>query len=257
LSTSGFVVTCTCSIEPFTGFNHKKGYPNRSNKKRKRRTKPSTIARTQVPAHLSPRSRAQIAARPTPWPRARVPSRPTPWGSDADTASPDPLGLGRKFRFARPLQGSGANAALPNQSKASSSRRPYPRSDRRSDTHIVAGHDGNYSNHPEHCNLTSFTVRPYLFYCGIPPHSKRGMGEVNQRHYLLSSLTVNMTGCSIADPTPTTPTGLGNPPQEQPYCQPYFKDRMGKLLQGRDCYSSTQQKKSPIIHVKPCLPLRL
>ena len=29
-------------------------------------------------------------------------------GSDADTASPDPLGLGRKFRLARPLQGSGA-----------------------------------------------------------------------------------------------------------------------------------------------------
>jgi len=53
---------------------------------------------------LGPKSRL---ARPH-WPRTRVPSRPTPRGSDTDTASPDPLGLGRKFRLARPIQGSGA-----------------------------------------------------------------------------------------------------------------------------------------------------
>ena len=43
------------------------------------------------------------------------------------------------------------------------------------------------------------------------------------------------TSCSITGPTPTTPTGLGNPSQEQPYCLPCLKDGMGKLLQGRDC----------------------
>jgi len=38
------------------------------------------------------------------------------------------------------------------------------------------------------------------------------------------------TDCSMTDPTPTTPTGLGNPRQEQPCCQPCLKDGMGKLL---------------------------
>ncbi|KAG0514797.1 hypothetical protein BDA96_10G224300 [Sorghum bicolor] len=36
------------------------------------------------------------------------------------------------------------------------------------------------------------------------------------------------TRCSITDPTPTTSTGLGNPSQERPCCQPYPKDEMGK-----------------------------
>jgi len=108
---------------------------------------------------LAPKSRL---ARPH-WPRTRVPSRPTPRGSDADTASPDPLGLGRKFRLARPLQGSGTNAASPDKGKAFNARRPYPRHDRRSDSHIAAGHGGDYSNHPGHCSLTSSTVTLPLF----------------------------------------------------------------------------------------------
>jgi len=63
------------------------------------------------------------------------------------------------------------------------------------------------------------------------------------------------TSCSVTDPTPTTSTGLSDPPQEQPYCQPCLKDGMGKLLQGRDCGFTTQQRRSPITHVKPCAPL--
>jgi len=87
---------------------HKKGYPDKSNKNRKRQSKTSAITTTRAPAHLSPRSRTQIVA------------RPTPLASDASSVSPDPLGLGRrrrlarpprprrKFRLARPIQGSGA-----------------------------------------------------------------------------------------------------------------------------------------------------
>jgi len=85
-------------------------------------------------------------------------------------------------------------------------------------------------------------MQPYLFYFGVLPHSKREMGKVSQHHYLLSSPTVNRTSSSVIDPTPTTPTGLGNPTQEQPCCQSCFKDRMDKLLQDRDCCSSTRQK---------------
>jgi len=52
-----------------------------------------------------------------------------------------------------------------------------------------------------------------------------------------------MTCSSDTDPTPTTSIGLGNPPQEQPYYQPCLKDEMDKLLQGRDCRSTTHQRK--------------
>jgi len=68
------------------------------------------------------------------------------------------------------------------------------------------------------------------------------MGEVNQHYYLLSSPTVDKMISSTVDPTPMTPTGLGNPPQKQPYCQPSLKDNMDRLQQGRDCNSSTRQK---------------
>ena len=74
------------------------------------------------------------------------------------------------------------------------------------------------------CNLTS--------HCGVLPHSERGMGEINQCHYLLSPFTVNRTGSSVADPTPTTPTGLGNPPQEQPCCQAIPQGRDGQIPTG-------------------------
>ena len=146
---------------------HKKGYPNQSNKNRKRQSKPFAITGARAPARL------------TPWPRAQTTARPTPLASGASSASsdpcepwtrapprPTPLGLGREFRLARPLLGSGANAASldpPSQSKASDTRRPYPRHDRRSDSHIAAGHGGDYSNHPGHCSLTSSTVTLPLF----------------------------------------------------------------------------------------------
>ena len=137
-----------------------------------------------------------------------------------------PFGLGRKPRLARPPLASGASSASsdpsraraptllrPNpQNKASSTRRPYPRRDGRSDSHIAAGHGGDYSNHHGHCSLTSLTMLPYLFHCGVPTHSERGMGEINQRHYWLSSPTV--TGQAAVSPIrpPMTSTGLGDPP---------------------------------------------
>jgi len=50
------------------------------------------------------------------------------------------------------------------------------------------------------------------------------------------------THCSITDPTPTTSTGLDNPSQEQPCCQPCPKDEMGKPPQGRNCCFTIYQK---------------
>ena len=158
----------------------------RSNQKRKRQSKSSTITRAWAPAHLT---QVQTTARPTPLasdassasldpsgPQTRVPSRPTP------------LGLGRQRRFAR----------SPSQYKASDARRPYPRCDRRSDSHITAGRGGDYSNHPGHCSLTSFTMQPYLFYCGVLPHSERGMGEINQR--TICCLLPLLTGQAAVSP---------------------------------------------------------
>jgi len=255
----------SCS-HPFKGLGatvgyHKKGYPDQSDKKRKGQSKSSTIAKARAPDHL------------TPEPQGQTITRPTPWASDADTDSSDPLGLGRKFRLARPPRGSDADTVSPDppeartqtlprptpsasgassvspdpsrarasndasrdQGKASDARRPYPRRDRRSNFRITVGHGGDYSNHPGHYGLTSFTMQPYLFHYGVLPHSKRGMGKVNQRHCLLSSPTFNRTISSITDPTPMTPKGLGNPLQEQPCCQPSLKDEMDQLQQGRDC----------------------
>ena len=100
------------------------------------------------------------------------------------------------------------------------------------------------------CNLTSFTV----VYCLT----------VKEEWGKLISITICcllplLTGQAAASPIrhPTTPTGIGNPPQERLCCQPCLKDGMGKLLQGRDCYSSTRQKEISNHHVNPCLPLRL
>ena len=159
-------------------------------------------------------------------------TRPTPWASDASSVSPDPPGAraqtpprpipsasGVSSVLPDPSKARAPDAAPPDQDKTADERHPYPRCDRRNDSHIAAGHGGDYSNHPGHCSPTSFTMQPYLFHCGVLPHSERGMGEINQCHYLLSPPTVNRTGSSVADPTPTTPTGLGNPPHEQPCCQ--------------------------------------
>ena len=59
------------------------------------------------------------------------------------------------------------------------------------------------------------------------------MGEVNQHHYLRSLPTIDSMCSSAGDPTPVTPTGLGNTLQEQPYCRPSPKDEMDQLQQGR------------------------
>jgi len=85
------------------------------------------------------------------------------------------------------------------------------------------------------CNLTSFTVVYRLTVKGV---WKR-----------LTSVTLAVfsycyrTCSSDTDPTPTTSTGLGNLPQEQPHRQPYPKDEMDKLLQGRNCGFTTHQRK--------------
>ena len=79
------------------------------------------------------------------------------------------------------------------------------------------------------------------------------MGEVNQYHYLRSLPTIDSMCSSAGDPTPATPTGLGNTLHEQPYCRPSPKDEMDQLQQGRDCGFTIQQKKSTL--VKTCLPL--
>jgi hypothetical protein len=111
-------------------------------------------------------------------------------------------GLGRKFRLARPLRASDASSDSPDPSgsrtqvpsrpipsglrrrtplhqvnKTSTIRRPYPRSDKRDDSHTAAGQGADCSNHPGHCGLTSFTMQSYLFHCGVLPHSKKGAGE--------------------------------------------------------------------------------
>ena len=167
----------------------------------------------------------------------------SPWHGPQHICLPDlgpksrlarPLGLGSKFRLARPPRArtqtlcptpsaSDANSVSPDPSRARAPTPLYPVRTRLP-THGARTTTWQAQWLPYRsrawwrlfqppwslCSLPSFTVQPYLFHCGAPPHSKRGMGEVNQHHYLLSSLTVNMTGCSIADPTPTTPTGLGN-----------------------------------------------
>ena len=106
---------------------HKKGYPDQDNKKRKGQSKLSAIARARAPDHLTPETQGQTTTRPTPWAsdadtvspdplglgRKFCHARP-PRGSDADTVSHDPLGLGRKFRLARPPRGSDADTASPD-----------------------------------------------------------------------------------------------------------------------------------------------
>ena len=65
------------------------------------------------------------------------------------------------------------------------------------------------------------------------------------------------TSCSVTDPTPTTSKGLGDPPQEQPYCQPCLKDGMDKLLQGRDySFVVEQEEDHRSTHVKTLCPLK-
>ena len=142
---------------------------------------PPRITRTRAPAIYFLDLEAQNTAGPTPRARTQTPYRPTPTslgckfrltrppqGSGVssvspdplearaqNTASPDSLGLGRKLRHARSPPGLGRQI---DQGKASDARRPYPRRDRRSNFCVTAGHGGDYSNHPGHCGLTSFTV---------------------------------------------------------------------------------------------------
>ena len=104
----------------------------------------------------------------------------------------------------------------------------------------AAGQGADCSNHPGHCGLTSVTIHPYPSHCSTLPHSRKGMGEVNQHHNLRSFPTVDRIRSSTGDPTPATPTGFGNPLQGQPCCQPSLKDKMGQPQQGRDCVFTIQ-----------------
>ena len=115
-----FIFHLPYPANPSVGY-HKRGYPDQSDKKRKGQNKSSTITRARAPDLLTPEPQGQTATRPTPWAsdadtvspdplglRRKFRLARPPRGSDADTVSPDPLGLGCKFRLARPLQGSGA-----------------------------------------------------------------------------------------------------------------------------------------------------
>ena len=115
---------------------HKKGYPNQTNKNRKKGDK------ADHPRSPGLGRRFRLAR---------------------------PLGLVFKFRLARPLLGSGTNTASPEPpswSQASNTWWPYHRHDMRCDPQTAAGHGSDCSNHPSYClalllslySLTSFTV---------------------------------------------------------------------------------------------------
>ena len=78
--------------------------------------------------------------------------------SDASSDSPDPSGP-RTQAPSRPTPSRlGRRTPLRLSRKTSTARRPYPWQDRRDGFHAAAGQGDNYSNHPGHCALTSFTV---------------------------------------------------------------------------------------------------
>jgi len=182
-----------------------------------------------------------------------------------------PLGLGRKPRLARPPLASGASSASPDpsrvraptplrpspQNKASSTRHPYPRRDRRSNSHIAAGHGGDYSNHPGHCSLTSCTMLPYLFHCGVLPHSERGMGEINQRHYWLSSPTI--TGQAAVSPIRPPQLQQGSATLHRSNYAVSHASRTGwtSLYSVKTVAPPLTRGKSLVTHVKTWAPLRL
>jgi len=176
-------------------------------------------------------------------PRMQTPTRPIPSASGASSVSPDPLGLGRKPRLARPLQGLGTG-----RRSTGSARLPT----HGARTHDVTGtvtpipQQGRVATVPATLGTAALPlsiVRPYPFHCGVPPHSEKGMGEVNQHHYSLSSPTIDRMISSTTDPTLMTPAGLGNPLQKQPCWQPSLKDKMDRLQQDQDCSSFTRQEK--------------
>ena len=141
---------------------HNKGYPNQNNKNAKEHTNYNHQGLGRK-FRLGRPLRASDASSDSPdpsGPRTQVPTRPTPQG------------LGRKFRLARSLRASDASSVSPDlsglgrripihqDSKTLTTRRPYPRRDKRDDSHTAAGQGGNCSNHPGHCSLTSFHCVP-------------------------------------------------------------------------------------------------
>ena len=104
-------------------------------------------------------------------PRTQVLTRPTPQGlgrkfrlarphraSDASSDSPDPSGSRTSVPTRPTPSGIGRRIPIHQDNEISTIRRPYPRSDKRDDSHTVAGQGADCSNHPGHCSLTSFTV---------------------------------------------------------------------------------------------------
>ena len=183
----------------------------------------------QAPAHLlSPGPKARLArplglgrefrlARP-PRAQTQTPLRPTPWASGVSSVSPDPSWARapaplHPVRTRLPTHGArtpdvtGAVTPISQQGMVAT----------------IPTTLGTAALPLSLCDLTSFPVV-------YRPTVKEEWERLTSVIVKLSFPTVNMTDCSIADPTSTTPTGLGNPPREQPCCQPYLKDGMGKPL---------------------------
>ena len=143
------------------------------------------ITGARPPAHLTPQGlghefrlarprRASDTSSDSPdpvGPRTRVPTRPTPQGlghefrlarprraSDASSDSPDPSGSRTQVPSRPTPSGLGRRIPIHQVNKTSTIRRPCPRSDKRDDSHTIAGQGADCSNHPGHCSLTSFTV---------------------------------------------------------------------------------------------------
>ena len=153
--------------------------------------------------------------------RTQVPTRPTPQG------------LERKFRLARTLRVSDASSDSPDPSGSWTQAPFHPipsRLGRRTPLHL-----GNKIS-PDMTDVTAPITRqgkattvsttpitvalPLSLYtltpvhCSTLPHSRKGMGEVNQYYCLRSFPTVDRICSSTGDPIPATPTGFGNPLQE-------------------------------------------
>ena len=140
----------------FVGY-HKKGYQNQRNKNRKKEI------RRIIRDHQ---------------------------GSGAGSVSPDPLASGASSGSPDPLS-SGASSASPDPSWARVQTPPHLSS------HLGArlpAHDGRTldvtfvltsmlrQGMAVTIPTTPATVKPYLSHCEVPPHSKRGMEEINLCH---------------------------------------------------------------------------
>jgi len=96
---------------------------------------------------------------------------------------------------------------------------------------------------------------PYLFHCGAPPHSKRGMGEINQCHYWLSSPTI--TGQTAVSPIRLSRPQQGSTTLHRSNHTVSHTSRTGwaSLYRVGTVASPLTRGRSPVTHVKSCVPL--